>query len=174
MCIRDSVYVDPISEAIEERGLDGQIDFIGLLGQSERYQLAEESQDRQSLSYGLLQLSQFANGVEAASLDQTPTGIAIEGGNEALRSSTIYENVRFSDGTFGESQYYVSGLIGYTGQFGITADQVIQSLSSSVAADGTNPQGTIYFEENDNIRSCLLYTSPSPRDRQKSRMPSSA
>ena len=24
------------------------------------------------------------------------------------------------------------------------------------------------------IRSCLLYTSPSPRDRQKSRMPSSA
>ena len=25
-----------------------------------------------------------------------------------------------------------------------------------------------------NIKSCLLYTSPSPRDRQKSRMPSSA
>ena len=27
---------------------------------------------------------------------------------------------------------------------------------------------------NDNRRNCLLYTSPSPRDRQKSRMPSSA
>ena len=26
----------------------------------------------------------------------------------------------------------------------------------------------------DQIRGCLLYTSPSPRDRQKSRMPSSA
>ena len=26
----------------------------------------------------------------------------------------------------------------------------------------------------DRIRTCLLYTSPSPRDRQKSRMPSSA
>ena len=26
----------------------------------------------------------------------------------------------------------------------------------------------------DEIRNCLLYTSPSPRDRQKSRMPSSA
>ena len=25
-----------------------------------------------------------------------------------------------------------------------------------------------------NVESCLLYTSPSPRDRQKSRMPSSA
>ena len=30
----------------------------------------------------------------------------------------------------------------------------------------------IYF--NDSLKPCLLYTSPSPRDRQKSRMPSSA
>ena len=32
--------------------------------------------------------------------------------------------------------------------------------------------GTAYWA--DDVRSCLLYTSPSPRDRQKSRMPSSA
>ena len=36
----------------------------------------------------------------------------------------------------------------------------------------------IFVEENlihsDNPNNCLLYTSPSPRDRQKSRMPSSA
>ena len=30
------------------------------------------------------------------------------------------------------------------------------------------------FQTEDNFLSCLLYTSPSPRDRQKSRMPSSA
>ena len=30
------------------------------------------------------------------------------------------------------------------------------------------------FGKLDSIRACLLYTSPSPRDRQKSRMPSSA
>ena len=30
------------------------------------------------------------------------------------------------------------------------------------------------FNVNDYLNSCLLYTSPSPRDRQKSRMPSSA
>ena len=30
------------------------------------------------------------------------------------------------------------------------------------------------MEESSNILTCLLYTSPSPRDRQKSRMPSSA
>ena len=33
--------------------------------------------------------------------------------------------------------------------------------------------GEIYIEINENI-SCLLYTSPSPRDPTKSRMPSSA
>ena len=32
----------------------------------------------------------------------------------------------------------------------------------------------IAFLKNNNITACLLYTSPSPRDRQKSRMPSSA
>ena len=30
------------------------------------------------------------------------------------------------------------------------------------------------LKTHDDIKSCLLYTSPSPRDRQKSRMPSSA
>ena len=32
------------------------------------------------------------------------------------------------------------------------------------------PQDILYAQDDD----CLLYTSPSPRDRQKSRMPSSA
>ena len=40
-----------------------------------------------------------------------------------------------------------------------------QILTLSVKADGG-----FYW----NLGSCLLYTSPSPRDRQKSRMPSSA
>ena len=30
------------------------------------------------------------------------------------------------------------------------------------------------WQKNNGMRICLLYTSPSPRDRQKSRMPSSA
>ena len=39
------------------------------------------------------------------------------------------------------------------------------------------PMPVMFFNkkiENHRINSCLLYTSPSPRDRQKSRMPSSA
>ena len=34
--------------------------------------------------------------------------------------------------------------------------------------------GNSFYENQDMIYPCLLYTSPSPRDRQKSRMPSSA
>ena len=37
-----------------------------------------------------------------------------------------------------------------------------------------NSSTTHQTKTNQNIYSCLLYTSPSPRDRQKSRMPSSA
>ena len=32
----------------------------------------------------------------------------------------------------------------------------------------------VLYDDNNNVIGCLLYTSPSPRDRQKSRMPSSA
>ena len=38
------------------------------------------------------------------------------------------------------------------------------------AAPGEEP----FVEVGNNVKVCLLYTSPSPRDRQKSRMPSSA
>eukprot|EP00828_Plagiopyla_frontata_P003162 TRINITY_DN10845_c0_g1_i1.p3 TRINITY_DN10845_c0_g1~~TRINITY_DN10845_c0_g1_i1.p3 ORF type:complete len:117 (-),score=19.87 TRINITY_DN10845_c0_g1_i1:15-365(-) len=39
-----------------------------------------------------------------------------------------------------------------------------------------NPEicSALYLNPNGTIKGCLLYTSPSPRDRQKSRMPSSA
>ena len=40
---------------------------------------------------------------------------------------------------------------------------------------GTTPTRTFYrLEANGVIKDCLLYTSPSPRDRTRSRMPSSA
>ena len=47
----------------------------------------------------------------------------------------------------------------------------------ALPASGKGP-GVIVIQEwwglVDHIKDCLLYTSPSPRDRQKSRMPSSA
>ena len=56
------------------------------------------------------------------------------------------------------------------GQGGMLGKQLVEDVKkilpeSEVIAVGTNIIAT---------NSCLLYTSPSPRDRQKSRMPSSA
>ena len=47
------------------------------------------------------------------------------------------------------------------------------SKSSDVSLQAENFKKMV-LTLNDDIRVCLLYTSPSPRDRQKSRMPSSA
>ena len=44
------------------------------------------------------------------------------------------------------------------------------SISQSLSKDGISNQSLA----NDHIGICLLYTSPSPRDRTRSRMPSSA
>ena len=58
----------------------------------------------------------------------------------------------------------------------VTRDNIIVDITHEAEAllprDKLMP-GEIY-KINDRIRACLLYTSPSPRDRQKSRMPSSA
>ena len=41
-------------------------------------------------------------------------------------------------------------------------------------AEGKYQKGQLGKDKNNNLYSCLLYTSPSPRDRTRSRMPSSA
>ena len=50
-----------------------------------------------------------------------------------------------------------------------TAKKVQDQTIATLVADAKK-----YEELNKNLNTCLLYTSPSPRDRQKSRMPSSA
>ena len=51
-------------------------------------------------------------------------------------------------------------------------DLITSQLKPSVGSDMTAT--AVLFPSHKTIHSCLLYTSPSPRDRQKSRMPSSA
>ena len=51
---------------------------------------------------------------------------------------------------------------------GVTRAQALDAIGSVV------PALEIIDSRYENFRFCLLYTSPSPRDRQKSRMPSSA
>ena len=59
------------------------------------------------------------------------------------------------------------------------ATQQIYTTNDSDTVDGTLRPGDLApyssdFTITDQYYTCLLYTSPSPRDRQKSRMPSSA
>ena len=53
---------------------------------------------------------------------------------------------------------------------------LIYRLGSFVALPGIDPQQLSALENQtaDGLLGCLLYTSPSPRDRTRSRMPSSA
>ena len=52
----------------------------------------------------------------------------------------------------------------------------ILSVAAAAASGTTDMRGVaeLRVKETDRIRVCLLYTSPSPRDRTRSRMPSSA
>ena len=50
---------------------------------------------------------------------------------------------------------------------GFTASGVLNAFSDGYFLGRARKKGVTY-------KTCLLYTSPSPRDRQKSRMPSSA
>ena len=52
--------------------------------------------------------------------------------------------------------------------------KLLKAIESSFIKFGAEPLETPSFEISENIGSCLLYTSPSPRDATLSRMPSSA
>ena len=56
----------------------------------------------------------------------------------------------------------------------ITNIQWVEGDSLRKLANKHSIQNFVIPANKGNIYSCLLYTSPSPRDRQKSRMPSSA
>ena len=47
-------------------------------------------------------------------------------------------------------------------------------LGSAIAREAATLGAELVLLDNNQSKLCLLYTSPSPRDRQKSRMPSSA
>ena len=53
---------------------------------------------------------------------------------------------------------------------GLTRDEALQVMLSQIAVQVSPDVMTIATKLND----CLLYTSPSPRDKRQSRMPSSA
>ena len=56
----------------------------------------------------------------------------------------------------------------------INNNQVVGIPTETVYGIGVNPYSQEAVDKIFDLKGCLLYTSPSPRDRTRSRMPSSA
>ena len=160
-----SSYVNPIYNAIASRGLINQIDYIGLLGQSHIVCTGPSF----AITNCLSQLTQMHNGMHVSDvltrnseIFQGPNFSAshtadynfyyTQGTNFAIHHSQVWPNLSGTSPT-PTVQWYMGGMIAYAGQFGMPPEQVIRNLQRTVAADGTKPQGTIYFEDSgDNLR----------------------
>ena len=104
------------------------------------------------------------------------SGAVISVGLITERNSLVIDNIQGSFntgiGTIGfNNGSQVLGLDGTTG-LGVTADGNIGSGVTITSFDVDANNDGLHFKVDH--RSCLLYTSPSPRDRISSRMPSSA
>ena len=65
-------------------------------------------------------------------------------------------------------------LIYYNQVLGLDAGIAALAMAIALAVDAVSDPLVGIWSDRIRTRCCLLYTSPSPRDRQKSRMPSSA
>jgi uncharacterized protein (TIGR03790 family) len=152
---RESVwptYVTNLAQTIQQRGLQNQIDFIAALGQTHSF---SDSGDFQSLSYLLTQLPQYSAGMDAVTGQSISFGIGANP-NSPATFEAVHSTDMFTVPWFGgnlQHHYYMGGLLAATNRLGNSADQVIQNLERTVAADGTHPVGTVYLEENDDVRS---------------------
>src|SRR5674476_337432 len=83
------------------------------------------------------------------------------------RKTPVLANLRPSGKYLMEDFFYAGGLRAFLGQLGDLID--LSQMTCNGQTLGANIANAKVY--NDDV--CLLYTSPSPRDRQKSRMPSS-
>ena len=69
----------------------------------------------------------------------------------------------------------VSGFLGHVqGKPSPVPEAEINKILSDIEEGIAKPKPSITFDVGEQVRVCLLYTSPSPRDATLSRMPSSA
>ena len=69
--------------------------------------------------------------------------------------------------------YYISNSLGNDSNSGLSLQNPIKTISK-LNTFNFFPGDSILFKSQDTFYGCLLYTSPSPRDMRRSRMPSSA
>jgi uncharacterized protein (TIGR03790 family) len=130
-------YLTPIYRQIVSNNLVGQIDYIATLGMPFRLDTSRSFQYLAGYLDGLVSSSNI-NLASGNSRYIDPSGYSI-GSNAALYQT--------NDGQ------YVSTTLGFTGLFGNSPSDIISNLQRTAGADGSKPAGTVYFEENDNVRS---------------------
>jgi uncharacterized protein (TIGR03790 family) len=74
--------------------------------------------------------------------------------SRGFRASYLWDKTskRTTDQAMGQ-RYLLSTMLGVTYGRGNTVDEILSYLLRSAEADGTRPQGTIYFMQNDDVRS---------------------
>ena len=121
---------------------------------------------------------------------QMPTGATAVDGYYPLYTTESASNAVSSDGTshthtLSGTTYYMpnAGIVVYHGTYSLTTTPTITGQSGTFnSPSGLSIDANGVIDKNASTAgtysviytTCLLYTSPSPRDRQKSRMPSSA
>lgn len=157
-------YITPVANAISGRGLTNQIDYIGTLGLNNAFNTRATigADGANSVTYALSlttplssgQITYSDDGYSFSPLYQQPSGYT-KGTNTAIHHSTEYwstfratESGPYKTDNY---QFYMAGAIGVTSQGGNAPSEVIRNLQRSVAADGTKPVGTVYFEDSGDI-----------------------
>ena len=82
--------------------------------------------------------------------------------------------IKFNDPLFNIATVLVAGIIGGELFARLRLPKVTGWIATGILMRSLALPGLGTIDELNNFKPCLLYTSPSPRDRQKSRMPSSA
>ena len=115
------------------------------------------------MALGVTAYSEAPFSADASSVIAYPSGIALTAQENSL--SVIKGNANVS--VSGQPMVGATGtLSGLAGAFvDVTGQALTNTLGTTTESIGNSDVP---------VTGCLLYTSPSPRDRQKSRMPSSA
>lgn len=145
-----SVYTATLPGTIAARGLTNQIDYIGTIGQPHSVHGYNPSY-MVGFNNCLNQLTQIANGGSTRNVKGCNSPLfqgVLPAGNLTTWSYVRGSNpaVYHSQLLNGE-QWYMSGAIGYSDVRGLNPSVAVESLQRTAKADGTNPQGAIYFED---------------------------
>ncbi len=144
----------PIYDHMMDQGLNGSIDYITTLGQSTKVTglSGGTSGNIRAHDFLLRHVDALATGVSIEDLSTASPRYNDDGASFPF-DVTPYQEGDNPALIHSADDLYVTGTLGYTGIFGNSPTDIISNLTRTAQSAGTHPVGTIYYEENNNIRS---------------------